>query len=140
MILKNEMLKKMIMLILLVVVGIVSIYVLYYLNSTFNIGLICFFSKITGLYCSGCGMTRAFFSLLELDFYQAIRYNVFSLLLFPTLIICMINYIHCWLFNEKNFIIKKIPNSFFIIIAILLIIYGILRNIPLFAYLAPTVV
>ena len=44
----------------------------------------CSFYRLTGLYCSGCGTTRALYAALHGDFYAAFRYN---LLLFPSLIL-----------------------------------------------------
>lgn len=132
--------KKLILLISSLILFICSIYLLYYLNIRYGIGLICISNKLTGLYCSGCGMTRAVFSLLKLDFYQAFRYNAFSILLLPILLLYFLSYIYFWLFNKPNIIIKKIPQSFWIIIVILLLIYGVIRNIPSFSYLAPTIV
>lgn len=122
------------------ILSILCIHLLYNLNTKYGIGLICISNKLTGLYCSGCGMTRAVFSLLKLDFYQAFRYNVFSILLLPILLIYFISSIYSWLFNKPNTIIKKFPQSFWIIIVILLLIYGVIRNIPIFSCLAPTVI
>ena len=39
-------------------------------------GITCVFIEFLGIPCPGCGMTRAFLSLLTLDFYQAVKYNV----------------------------------------------------------------
>ncbi len=39
-------------------------------------GITCVFLEFFGFPCPGCGMTRAFLSLLKLDFVQAARYNV----------------------------------------------------------------
>ena len=44
--------------------------VMHYLDIT------CVFLKIFGILCPGCGMTRAFLSLLKLDFYNAVKYNI----------------------------------------------------------------
>lgn len=132
--------KKLILLISFFILLLGCIYLIYILNNNYGIGLICISNKITGLYCSGCGMTRAVFSLLKFDFYQAFRYNAFSILLLPILLIYFISYIYSWLFNKPNIIIKKIPQTFWIIIVILLLIYGVIRNIPSFSYLAPTII
>ena len=85
-------------------------------------------------------MTRAVFSLLKLDFYQSFRYNAFSILLLPILLVYFISYVYSWLFNKPNIIINKIPQTFWIVIVLLLIIYGVIRNIPGFSYLAPTLI
>jgi len=104
----------------------------------FNIGIPCIYSELTGLYCPGCGMTRAAFSLLELDFYQAIRYNAFSIIVIPLIGLYIVGGIYAWLFNKNNFMDNKIPGVIWIIFIIALVLYGALRNIPQFMFLAPT--
>lgn len=108
------------------------------LHKTFNIKIPCVFHKITSLYCPGCGITRAILSLIELDFYQAFRYNMLVvtliLLFIIYLLVCTINYI-----ITKRFFIK-IPNYIYVILLIITILFGILRNIEMFNVLAPTIV
>ena len=84
------------------------------------------FHEITGLYCPGCGGTRAIASLLKLDFYQALRYNLIITISIPFFII--------YLLNKKK---EKIPNAVLYIALAIIIIFGIVRNIPYFNILAP---
>ena len=42
---------------------------------------VCFLSKITGLYCPGCGTMRAFESMAKFDFSSAFLYNPFLFLI-----------------------------------------------------------
>lgn len=111
------------------IIAITGISILHY----FNIGIPCVFYKVTNLYCSGCGITRAIISLLKLDFYQAFRYNPLVIILLPLLLIYNI---YIWIFNGK----KKLPQCVWVVLLIIVILYGILRNIPLFKFLAPTIV
>ena len=91
----------------------------------------CFLYKHFGIYCPGCGGTRMVKSLLKLDFYQAFRYNP---LVFILLCIYLI-YLPLKLMIKKDL---KIPNWFYMLLLIIVITYGILRNISGFAYLLPT--
>jgi len=43
--------------------------------SLFTDVMLCPFKSVLGVPCLACGMTRAFFSLLRLDFRQAFRYH-----------------------------------------------------------------
>lgn len=82
----------------------------------------CFIKLFIGYPCPGCGMTRAFFSLVKLDFVGAFQYNplIFILPFIAWIII----------FHERPFLSKLYKSNLFWIglIAIVLIIY-ILRFI-----------
>ena len=41
-----------------------------------DIGIPCLITKITGVHCLGCGMSRAFFALIKGDLHSAAEYNV----------------------------------------------------------------
>ncbi len=103
----------------------------------FNIYLYCPFHEITGLYCPGCGVTRMIYSIFELNFYQAFRYNPLLFIFLPFIIILLINSIYSKFKKEKS-IYEKIPNFVWSVFLVVLIIYWILRNI--FPFLAPTMV
>ena len=88
---------------------------------------------VTGLYCPGCGLTRMLFAIIKLDFYQAFRFNP---LVFILLVIYIIYFIIKYIFKANI----KIPNRVSYSLIVVLIIYGIIRNIPLFSYLQPTII
>lgn len=100
----------------------------------FDIGIPCIFYEVTGLYCPGCGITRLCVSLFEGDLYQAFRYNPIIFIDVPIIFILFVLDI---LFKDKK-IIKKITNVLIIILVVITVIFGVLRNIPAFSFLAPT--
>ena len=85
------------------------------------------FYKITGLYCPGCGITRCFFAILEGDFYKAFMYNQLVFILIPFAIIYFIYKAYLYITSKKDKM--KIPNIFWIILLIIVIVFGILRNV-----------
>lgn len=100
-------------------------------------GFECQVHKVLGLDCPGCGVTRMILALLNMDFYQAFRYNPF---MFVTMFILFIVYI--WqsiVYIKKNKMLKHL-DTFFIIYAVLLISFGIMRNTDTFSWLKPTIV
>ena len=103
----------------------------------YHIYIPCPIHYITGYYCPGCGLTRMLFSILKLDFYQAFRYNPFVFILFFPSVVLYINHIYSKYKNKTSWY-NKIPVSVFYIILVMVIIYGVLRNI--YPILAPTVV
>lgn len=96
-------------------------------------GIPCLFYKLTGLYCPGCGITRSVVSLLQLDIYQAFRYNMLFIILLPFILAYVIYKI---IFKGD----RKIPNLVWYIMLVLTIFFGIFRNIPYFSFLAPTLI
>lgn len=104
------------------------------LGHYFHLYLSCFIKKIFGFYCPGCGITRMLYSIITFDFYQAFRYNPLLFIMLPFGMLLYFDY----LIRKDHSLYKKIPNVVWYIIVIILIIYGILRNIPLFSFLAPT--
>ena len=128
--------KKIKILIGVILFFVIGIYLMYKLN----IGIPCVYYELSGMYCPGCGITRAAYSLLQLDFYQAIRYNAFSIIIIPLIGLYLIGGIYSWLFNKTNFMDNKIPLVIWIIFIVLLLLYGILRNMPQFSCLAPTII
>jgi len=87
----------------------------------------CMFHQLTGLYCPGCGATRALSAILHGDIKASLHNNA---LLFPLLALIAFMII-------KPGISLKRPVAFVIIAVVLL--FTILRNIPVapFTYLAP---
>lgn len=117
------------------IIVLIVIFLIYaVLIISFDIGIPCVFYEITGLYCPGCGITRLCLSLFEGDVYQAFRYNPIIFIDLPILFILFV--LNIFLKNNKN--IKKITDVIIIFLATITIIFGVIRNIPIFSFLAPT--
>lgn len=103
----------------------------------FHFLLSCPIKTITGFYCPGCGITRMLLSLLKLDFYQAFRFN-------PLLFICLPFFGMYYLYDLYNTYknrepkFKKFEPIIWYSLITIFLVYGILRNIPMFDFLAPT--
>lgn len=108
------------------------------LCSVTGVGIPCPLHFVTGLYCPSCGISRMLLHVLKLDFKTAFRYNqcLFCILPIIGLIILsdIIKYIKTGHTKPNRF------QSFIcILIIIILIIFGILRNMPSYSYLSPPV-
>lgn len=115
----------------------VLVLLIVYSKVKFNIGVVCPFKEILDWDCPGCGGTRMALALIELDFYQAFRYNPF---LFMTLPIWAVIYVcQVIVFIKDNRLWNKL-DIWLIIYAICLTAFGIIRNMPYFDWLAPTIV
>ena len=117
----------------LVVLG--GLLYLYHYGSPF----VCVFYQLTGLYCPGCGAGRALSSLIHGDILAALRYNAFFLLTFP--------FVAYYLLKQYiRFVFQRDPLPFFQIrlsayngIMLLIVLFWVVRNIPMFPFtlLAP---
>lgn len=103
----------------------------------FNIGVICPFYALFNWNCPGCGGTRMAVSILKLDFYQAFRYNPFVFVTSPILAVV---YIWQFIVYVKDNRLLKYIDAFLIVYAVGLIAFGIIRNIDIFSWLAPTII
>lgn len=129
--------KRIIKIILIIAISIIGLITYHYLNQYYNFSFPCLFHQITGYYCPGCGITRSLFSLLEGKIYQAFMYNQLVFILLPFFIIYFIYNSYIYIFNKENKLINKIPNYVYIILLIIVISFGIIRNLDFFPYLKP---
>lgn len=124
----NLLTKKNKILILFSYPGLILIFLLY---NQFHIP--CIFKKTFHIPCPSCGMTRAFNSILKLNFKNAISYNILSIPLFIILILIFIMTIVDLKSNKTylNKIINLITKNYYIIILLLIIswIINIINNI-----------
>ena len=130
--------KRILLIVLFAVIAGVGAVFLYFHNPSEGRGIIpCPIHSLTGWYCTGCGTTRALYSILHLDFFQAFRYNAALCLLLPLLacylVICCAQFIrYGWIPLHR-----KLSSRWLAIIGFLLIVFGVIRNfIP---FLQPTV-
>jgi len=125
--------------ILLFIFGLILVLLYYSVNpSEVNFLPKCPLYATTGIYCPGCGSQRATHYLLHLNFMGVMRQNVLYLLALILLVYHSIILLLNKFFNKHyNSILnyKKTP----IIILIVVIMFWILRNLPLepFNLLAP---
>lgn len=117
---------------LILVVSIVASYLLIFF---LDIG--CPINKIFGIECAGCGLTRMFLSIFKFNFYQAFRFNPCMFILLVFFILYFVYVIVCKLLHKKYF---KLGFKTAIVIVVLIIGFGILRNINGFEFLKPTIV
>lgn len=104
----------------------------YYLaNKLFNFTIFCPIKKLTNFYCPGCGITRMIWSIFQLDFYQAFRFNP---LVFILLTCFLIIKLYEFIFHKTVILNSKITYTLLIIV----ILFGIIRNIPGWEFLQPT--
>lgn len=105
-------------------------------------GIPCPVRQFTGFYCAGCGASRALRSLLHLQFYQAFRYNPALALLLPFIGVYIAARMFDYVKTGGNHIDRRLSFRLVWWVAVLLVVYSVVRNIPLFPFtlLVPTVI
>jgi len=122
--------------IFILLISIILISFLYYkFYRIYHIGIPCLFHEITGLYCPGCGITRALFALFELNLKKALKYNILVFIVGPFLLYYFIKKIYNWIIIKEEKML--LPNKLVYMLLITTVIYGILRNIEWFEFLRP---
>ncbi|MBE7036448.1 MAG: DUF2752 domain-containing protein [Ruminococcaceae bacterium] len=106
--------------------------ILYYLWVVItNIYIPCVFKMITGLKCPGCGITHMIVSLCRFDFLAAFQSNSLLLVILPIIgIFYLVKKIHYIRYGTK-ILNGKITHFFEYLLLVLVIIFWIVRNLPL---------
>ena len=100
----------------------------------------CVFHELTGLYCPGCGNTRAAHALLHGDVAGALRQNAFSVIALPFLVYFVWR---AWLGWVAPKLRKPLPIPIrqwhIVAVVTLFLLFFVLRNLPFapFDWLAP---
>lgn len=76
---------------------------LYYIPiDSEKLSTICIFKRITGKNCWNCGMTRAFLSILHLNFETAYQYNPRVIIVFPETIGMYVYSWYKYIFSKRG--------------------------------------
>lgn len=129
---KNRLKKVLLSVLVVLFLGIIY----YILNKCLRISIPCLFHCTTGLYCPGCGTTRLFMNLLNLDFDAAYKSNRLVFILLPFAALIFVNQCRKYiLYNDKS--TSRLVNTILNLMILSAIVFGILRNIPCFYFLRP---
>ena len=109
-----------------IVMAIGLIYSVFYLIAGF--GIPCPIKAVTKLYCPGCGISRMFIALLHFDIPAAFSSNCVVFCLFPFFLAGYIRHSYCYIRYGKRGI-SKAENVLLIITAVILLAFGVIRNI-----------
>ena len=99
----------------------------------------CLFHQLTGLYCIGCGTTRALSALLHGDVAAAFSYNAFMLIWLAWPVWTLLGWWLKALFGRRILPQSREPRWLLILLLISALLFLVLRNLPWppFTFLAP---
>ena len=117
-----------------ILLGILLFY--YIFNRVTKIGIPCIFHTITGLHCVGCGISRMLIALIHLDIQAAANANIYILCISPIALFIFVykarRYIKYGILSDPQWL-----NCIYVVLLVLGVVFGILRNLPQFSFLAP---
>ncbi len=132
---KEQIKKRLIMVIVLNVGAMILGGLLYFMYDRTGEGVPCLIYKYTGFYCPGCGVTRMLYTLIhEHDITRAFRYNA---MLAVTLPVAAVLYIPQLVVFVRTGGLSDWLGTAAKIWGIMMILFCVLRNIPAFEFLAP---
>lgn len=116
---------------LVTVVVLVLVFAAYKLRENGGAGWMpgCFFRRITGLECPGCGMTRATYAVLHGRFVEAFLLNPVGVIVFPLALIGFGIEVIGWVRGKTVFYRLSVGKWGSIFLAATLIIWWIVRNL-----------
>jgi hypothetical protein len=120
----------------LVFAGLAGGAVLFFFDPTKNnFYPICQFHLLTGLYCPGCGATRASYQLLHGNFMAALQDNALFVITLVALALRGVWYLKQRAYKQPvRFFIPPYALWTFLVVAL---VFVVLRNLPGFSFLAP---
>lgn len=105
-----------------------------YFHNPHEYPLPCIFYVLTGLYCPGCGAGRASYSILHGRWFDAFCYNPLMVVLLPFIGLYVAARTLDWVITGGNHIDRKISARLLAGVLVVILIYGVLRNIPAFPF------
>jgi len=100
----------------------------YYINKYTGFYIPCIFREITGLKCPGCGITHMIFDMLNFRFVEAFYENPLVFIYFPFIVAYYFYMTYLYIYNKKDNFLTKISNYAWVVLIVITIIYGIVRN------------
>ena len=100
----------------------------------------CLFHEATGLYCAGCGGTRAAAALVRGEFWQAVAYNPLTVFVLLPVLLAWLGDCAWHAFTGRRLIAwSRLPWWSLLALGLLLAGFTVVRNLPwpIFAGLAP---
>ena len=102
-----------------------------------GVGLKCPVYELTGLYCPGCGSGRAVYSALHGRFAESFRYNpALYIIGIPAAIVFLHEYLRV-VFPRLDLRPVYIPRGLALAAALAILVWMIVRNLPVCSFLAP---
>jgi hypothetical protein len=110
--------------------------VLFFFNPTTHAFYpVCLFHALTGLYCPGCGGTRAAYQLLHWHLLSALRDNALFVVTLAALVLRGLWFVAGRIRHQS--VTLTVPPKVLWAFLVLAVVFSVLRNLPAFSFLSP---
>lgn len=109
--------------------------VFFFNPSTHGFYPTCLFHALTGLYCPGCGGTRALYALLHGHFRLALKDNALFMLALAVVAVWSARFV--WLKSRSRPAAFNVPPKVLWMSLVLALVFTVVRNLPGFEWLSP---
>ncbi|TAG10447.1 MAG: DUF2752 domain-containing protein [Verrucomicrobia bacterium] len=92
----------------------------------------CFIYKATGLFCPGCGMTRASYACMHGNFAAAIRANLLGMILLPIAALAIAWEVFAWVRQKPTLHRIHLSRRIGLFVLVVIGTFTILRNVPIY--------
>lgn len=117
--------------------GLLFLIVYYIIYKKTGYGIPCVIHEVTGFYCPGCGITRMIFALFTGHIKEAFMYNQLLFIMLPFLIFYFAYELYLYITAKEDKILIRIPKYVYIILLVIVLAWGVIRNLSFFPYLRP---
>ena len=91
----------------------------------------CAFHQVTGLWCPGCGLTRGTYQLLHGHVGSALSYNVFTPVALAAIVVVWVGWLRVSWGGPALHMPQRLVRPLAVIAPVVVIVYGVLRNVPM---------
>ena len=129
---RNQVLRS-----ILILIGVGMLYAFF--TTITGLRIPCVFHEITGWYCPGCGVTRMCLALLRLDLATAYQCNQAVILTSPILAGIASYMIYRYIRYDTRRTGRWI-NVMMVVLIVIYVAFGVVRNLPGMEYLCPPII
>lgn len=130
-IIKHNRKSKLVSLLIIMAISFILFWGVYTVPSEKNAIELCPVKAFTGYSCFGCGLGRSIVYALHSDFDSAFRMHPLWVVFLPLLILILLYHISALIINKRfninHPVIRRVNESFLVILALLIIGLGIIR-------------
>jgi len=122
---------------LMITLGVVIFF--YFYNPVTKAYPSCPFYHFTGLYCPGCGSSRAVYQIVHGNFLYALNLNPLMIISIPFIFYLLMAKLNIKIRGKVIFKRKVFTKKFYVFLIVMIALYSIIRNIPAYPFciLAP---